>query len=267
MKHYLYNVTWRCPNRCPYCWVRQSVGLRLPLVRAQEGDLSHWVRATKRDMPDVVDIAGGEPLLLPWLSSLILSFPTIGFGLSTNGLPLRALHSLCALRPPNLVAVNLSYHPYTAEWMPDYDDRYKRAVDVALVLGRRLHVNIVDFGEAWERSAPMRAWLAQMGVKVDRSPYEQVGALGKKLSLGLLCKGGESHLTIAPDGEAWPCLTSLRSPYWEQYRLGNWFEGKVDVGRKPQPCYLSCVDYYVLPHEHEAGDMWGIEAHPVAEGG
>ena len=79
---------------------------------------------------------------------------------------------------------------------------------------------------------------------------------------GLICKGGIDHLVIAPDGTAWPCLSALRSPDWREMILGNWLDGKIDLSRKPQPCYLNCTDYYVLKEQHSNGDMWGVDAKP-----
>ena len=106
------------------------------------------------------------------------------------------------------------------------------------------------------------SWCEGMQVPLFVSPYERMDTLSEIMPTGLCCKGGEQHLTIAPNGDAWPCLTTLRSPFWKETCLGNWVDGTLDMSRKAQPCHLNCVDYYILPEQHQAGDMWGIEATP-----
>jgi hypothetical protein len=102
-----------------------------------------------------------------------------------------------------------------------------------------------------ERAQWAIQWMHESGVKYELSPYEQMGTLGQVLEQGLCCKGGVNHLTVAPDGTAWPCLTALRSPFWEALALGNWLDDTIDLSKKPQPCYLNCVDYYVLPEQQK----------------
>lgn len=258
MKHFLANLTWRCQNRCSYCWLNLSVRARPEMLAAAERGLDDWARAIRRDCVDVVELAGGEPLLVEWLPDLIEACPNTSFGLSTNGRALYALERLVARRPRNLIALNLSYHPET----PGGDRQYRAALNLLLEAGVRIHTNIVAAPGVVEKAQDTIRLLEERGVIYEISPYERVETLGEKLPQGLRCRGGVDHLTIAPDGSAWPCLTTLRSPYWRETCLGNWLDGEIDLAKKPQPCYLNCVDYYILPHEHVAGDMWGIAAEP-----
>ena len=264
MHHYLLNVTWKCQNNCPECWMQNTVGRRPEMLSAAERPLRDWLYAIERDKPELVDIAGGEPLLVPWATMLIQECPDTLFGLSTNGLAARGLAQLVRACPRNLIAINVSYHPRAVETHPDYEERYRKAVAMLLQAPGRPHVNVVDYEDNWERSTPMREWRDARGVKVVRSPFETVDDLGEFTDTALCCQGGVNHLTVAPDGKAWPCLTALRSPYWKDLCLGNWLDGDIDLARKPQPCHLKCVDYYVLPKLHESGDMWRIEAKPCA---
>jgi hypothetical protein len=148
-------------------------------------------------------------------------------------------------------------------WHQDYEARWRRSVSVLQGTGYNVFCNLVDYPGYREAAEPTIRWLEWRGIKTLVSPYEQTAQLGDKLALGLECNGGVDHLLIAPDGTAYPCFTAFRSPYWEQYALGNWLDGTVDASRKPVPCYLDCVDYYVLPHEHAAGDMWGSCPRPA----
>ena len=262
MRHFLLNPTWRCHNRCSYCWVEQTVRLRSELYAVRERSFDDWVLAIQRDKPDVVDIAGGEPLLLGWIPDLITACPDTYFGLSTNGLAWEQLNRLCVLKPPNLASINISYHPETFDRQPNYDKLWQRAVERVQKAGGRPHCNIVATKANVEYAQWAIKWMENTGVKYELSPYERMDTLGQIMEQGLCCKGGVNHLTVAPDGMAWPCLTALRSPFWESLALGNWIDDTVDLSKKPQPCYLNCVDYYVLPELHEAGDMWCVEAKP-----
>lgn len=262
MKHYLLNLTWRCQNKCSYCWVNQTVKARPELLGVAERPMGDWVAALERDEVVVADVAGGEPLLVPWLPELMLACPQVAFGLSTNGLALRGLRRLCQLKPANLIAVNLSYHPEAPLWHTDYDEHWRMAMTMLIAAKLHVHTNVVDAPGNREAARQMIDWLCQQGIKHEVSPYERMDVLSDKLPGGLCCEGGVNHLTVAPDGSAWPCLTTLRSPYWRETCLGNWLDDTLDLNRKVQPCHLNCVDYYVLPHEHSAGDMWGIGARP-----
>lgn len=264
VRHWLINPTWRCQNHCSYCWLNGSVRTRPEMMRAQERPLADWVHAIQRDRIEIVDIAGGEPLLLGWLAGLLDMCPQTVFGLSTNGLDMRALRVLSAQPHPNLVAINVSYHPDTAQRLPDYDARWQGAVLLLRDMSLPVHCNVVMYPDVVERSERMLAWMRQKQILHELSPYEDVGSLGIPQATGLCCQGGVNHMTVAPDGSAWPCLSTLRSPYAASMCLGNWLDGMIDLSRKPQPCHLQCVDYFVLPSQHSAGDMWRIEAKPCA---
>lgn len=266
MKHYLINLTWRCQNRCSYCWMQNTVGQRPELFGAPERSFAAWSAAITRDPPKLIDIAGGEPLLIPWLPALILSHPEVAFGLSTNALSRRGLRRLMKVRPANLISIAVSYHPETVRRLPEYDRRWLKDVHWLVDHGVRPVTNIVDYRDNVERSRHILSEMEEHNIPCSVSPYEEVAGLGEKRGVGLNCRGGIDHLTIAPDGTAWPCLTALRSPYWRELALGNWIDDTIDLNRREQPCYLDCVDYYVLREQHDAGDMWGINA-ALATGG
>lgn len=261
MKHYAAHLLWACQNHCSYCWVEQSVRLRPEQYKARIRPMADWVAAITRDAVDVVEILGGEPLLIPWLPDLIAACPRSRFAISTNGLKTEAAQVLADRKLPNLISINLSLHPESEEHDKDYLQKWSASL-LALRQSYTLCVNLVNAPRNRERCALVEQWLTSRHIPYIVSPYEQVACLGTKTGLGLCCQGGTDHLLIAPDGEAWPCFTALRSPYHAEYSLGNWIDGTIDVSRKPVPCYLQCVDYYVLPHEHAAGDMWGVKARP-----
>lgn len=263
-KHYLINVTWRCPNAgiCRYCWVDHTIRQRPELLAAPERPLEDWVAAIQRDAPDVVDIAGGEPFIVNWLADLMLACPDVAFGLSTNGLYPRAIEKLADAAPTNLISVNMSYHPDGRGRYKNYDKVWRESIRILSSGEGRPAPNIVDYKDTVELSADAMAWMNENGINYVVSPYEDMDGLEPLQEQGLCCQGGIDHLTIAPDGSAWPCLTTLRSPYWRETCLGNWLDGELDLSRKPQPCHLYCLDHYVLEDQHSAGDMWGTRARP-----
>lgn len=259
MKHFLIQPTWRCQNRCSYCWVNQTVLTRPVMAAAAERPMEDWARAIERDRPDLIDVAGGEPLLLPWLPDLFAACPTTRFGLSTNGIDLEGARRLVVAAPRNLIAVNVSYHPESARRFRGYEQRFKQTV-LLLKSAYRVHSNLVLAGDNAEAAREMGSWLRAAGIHVALSPYEESAELGTLLDSDLVCRGGIDHLNVAPDGSCWPCLTTMRSPYWAETCLGNWLDGTLDISRKPRPCHLACHDYYVLRTRHESGDLWGVEA-------
>ena len=263
MKHYLIQPTWRCHNRCEYCWVEQSVRINADLYYAKERPVEDWYNALKRDMPDLVDISGGEPLYLAWVPGLMRAASSIRFGLSTNGLAQRGIKDLCNDFIPNLIAINVSYHPTSC--FPGYLEFWKYSVLSLMEAGYGVHCNIVDAPGNVELAASAIEWMKDNEVHYVISPYEQVSGLGVLKKSGLLCQGGVNHITVGPDGTAWPCLTALRSPYYKKMVLGNWLDNTIDITNKPQPCYLDCTDYYVLSKQHSAGDMWNVQARPAEE--
>lgn len=267
MKHYAAHITWRCVNRCAECWVRATVYHRPEVLHVPERPLADWLAAIERDRPDMLELLGGEPFVVDWLYDLIAGAPQVRMAISTNCVLTRRIQAFAARpRLPNLRSITCSYHPDAADLHRDYDWLWRNSVIALREAGYVVCCNLVDYPGHRERSARMISLLEGLGVTGMVSPYEQTAQLGDLRKTGLVCQGGVDHLLIAPDGSAFPCFTAFRSPYWGRYCLGNWLDGTVDAARKPVPCYLDCVDYYVLPHEHAAGEMWGTRPRP-AEGG
>ena len=261
MKHYLIQPTWRCHNHCSYCWVEQSVRLHPDLYKVKERPIEDWYNALKRDRPDIVDISGGEPLLIEWIPYLMKVARSINFGLSTNGLAVDGVKELCNKFIPNLISINVSIHP-TSTVRGQYET-WKNTVMTLSDAGYRVHCNIVNAPGNVELARNAISWAVENKIKYEISPYEQVSSLGTIKELGLLCKGGINHITVIPDGTAWPCLTTLRSPYYKERSIGNWLDGTMT--KNIQPCYLDCTDYYILAKEHSNGDMWHVQAQPFEE--
>jgi len=199
---------------------------------------------------------------MDWIPALLNACPQTRFGLSTNGLYPKALRKLAEAAPSNLLSINVSYHPNGRGHYGNYDKVWQESIRALSQGEGRPHPNIVDFEDTVALSADAMKWMDANGINYVVSPYEEMETLDALQPQGLCCRGGIDHLTIAPDGSAWPCLTTLRSPYWRETCLGNWLDGELDLSKKPEPCHLYCLDHYVLETQHEAGDMWGVKARP-----
>jgi len=270
MTHILLNPTWSCVNKCAYCWLNSTIRKRPELLNAKTRPFDDWLSAVKRELvkietttgrtPLVIDIAGGEPFLLPWIVEFIAHFPEVPVGLSTNGLPDHVLQLVRRPKLPNLISINMSYHPGTTERYPDYEQFFRNRVLDILGTGYPLHISAVGYGEGARLVRDLAGWATDIGIDVYVSPYEDMAMLADKQEQGLVCKGGINHIVVAPDGTSWPCLSTLRSPFWRESILGNWLDDNIDISKKEQPCHIYCVDYYFLKHHHRDGDMWGVEA-------
>jgi len=223
--------------------------------------MKDWVNAINRDQVDIADILGGEPLLLPWLVDMIRLCPNTRFGISTNGIMTSAALVLASARLSNIISINVSMHPESEERWPMYLDLWSTSLE-ALRSVYAVHVNLVDAPDNRRKTSLVAEWCRMRGIEFVISPYETVHDLGETTDLGLCCRGGHDHLLVTPDGSAYPCFTALRSPFHEQYLLGNWLDDTMEPSRKPEPCYLKCVDYYVLPSQHQSGDLWGVQVRP-----
>ncbi len=266
MKHYLANITWKCQLRCSYCWVRRHINKIPDLTNVEGRPLEDWCRAMERDMPEVMDIGGGEPLSVPWVLDWIRAFPKVRWGLSTNGLNADKIEELIRKPLTNITNINLSYHPEAARQYPWYDKQWKSQIVKLHKTGYWLSPNLEDTGKNLEWAQWAIDWLKSIGIHMVVSPL--CGGrkeLAMPQPLALTCKAGLNFITIAPDGRTWPCLSSLNSYAWNETSIGNWLDNTIDLSRKPEPCNLYCVEYFIQYAQHESGDFWGIEARPVNE--
>ncbi|MFA6135636.1 MAG: radical SAM protein, partial [Phycisphaerae bacterium] len=170
MKHYLLNPTWRCQLHCSYCWVRKHINKVPALTSVAERPYEDYVTALRRDPPDICDIGGGEPLILPWIFDLIEAFPDIAWGLSTNGLVRERIHELAERKLRNLVNINLSYHPEAGQRFGWYNGLWKEHALLLSKAGYAVGPNleITDFNLKHGQWAI--DWLKANGLRMVCSP-------------------------------------------------------------------------------------------------
>jgi organic radical activating enzyme len=257
MKNYLINITWGCQLQCSYCWVRKSIYPNLKLLYVKHRTFEEWTRAIENDPPDFMTLGGGEPLLVPWALDLIRAFPGIKWCLSTNGVEKDKIVELAIHKLPQVHNVNLSYHPEAARLDPQYVEQWKHEITILAGAGYNVSSNIEKVNNNVEDSQEIIDWMALQNLPMLISPIcggrEE---LAHPQDTPLVCEGGVNHLVIAPNGDAWPCQTTINSYAWRETCLGNWIDGTLDLSKKPQPCNLRCVEYFYQYPEHQAGDFF-----------
>jgi hypothetical protein len=265
MRHFLINPTWRCMAACTYCWMHATIRPRPAMFSVRERPAQEWIDAINRDGIEVVDIAGGEPLLLDWMPDLFAACPRTTFGLTTNTLNRREVDRIAQAKPRNLVSINASFHADTYRWNPSYFSEYVDAVMALHSARLPVFTSVVDApGEMVSADAHLGP-LRDAGVRIIVAQYEHPDVVKVMRNTPLVCEGGVNHLTVAPDGSAWPCLTAMRIPEYADVCLGNWLDAGIDVARKPVPCYMNCADYYLIEPGSECENMWGLNVR-AAEG-
>jgi len=219
--------------------------------------MEDWARAIERDTPDFITLAGGEPLSVPWAIDLMRAFPNVKWCLSTNGLNRDKIDELANLRLPQIFNINLSYHPEAAKRYSWYFDGWKIGMLTLAEAGYNVSSNIERVNQNVERSQRAIDFAHALGKKMLISPI--CGGrpeLAHPQDTPLVCEGGINHLTIAPNGDAWPCQSAINSFAWKETCLGNWIDDTIDMSKKPVPCHLQCVEYFYQYKEHEAGDFF-----------
>jgi len=268
MKFYLLNITWKCQLACRYCWMRRNITPNKELASVPERTLDEWIAAIERDKPDLIGLGGGEPLSVSWVLDLIRAFPDVQFAINTNGLNADKIDELVNNRIGNVVHINYSYHPDAAKRFDWYDNLYKQNVVALAKAGYPVTGSVVITDGYREDTAGIMEWAKSIGFHMTEIPICTTRPeINELTNEGLLCDGGATHLFSDPAGNVWACQTALNSPFWKDTCLGNWVDGAIDLGKKPVPCYLWCVEKNVNSSTHESGDFFHVNARRATEGG
>jgi MoaA/NifB/PqqE/SkfB family radical SAM enzyme len=220
-----------CNFKCKYCWEVQG---------QEHGDFKPepfkpwrtWADAWVRLRPDILDITGGEPFLVPGLLDIIEAVTAAGTRVAiTTNLSHPILEFVKRITPEQVFSITASYHP------TENGDR-KNPMNADVFFGRLLllrefgfnevTVNIVTWPEQlwlipkyiemcethrfrwhvdpytsimyypWTYTEAEKAALSQW-ITPQRVPWEAPGG-------PVTCSGGIDHLSVQPDGSAWRCI-------------------------------------------------------------
>lgn len=259
-KFYLLNITWKCQLACHYCWMRRNITPNKELSGVQERTLEEWIKAIERDKPDMIGLGGGEPLSVSWVLDLIRAFPDVNFAINTNGLSDK-IDELVKERISNVIHINYSYHPDAAKRYGWYDALYKQNFVALARAGYPVTGSVVITDNYRDDTAGIMKWAEDVGAHITEIPIcttrPEINDLTDE---GLICDAGVTHLFSDPSGNVWACQTALNSPFWRETCLGNWIDGKIDISRKPVPCFMWCVEKNVNSGAHESGDFFHVNA-------
>lgn len=232
MNHVCIFPTWDCQNHCEYCSIRHSKVDRTicdPAVTWPK-----WFAALDRVLRrgDVVDIAGGEPLLYPGIVSLVYELGIHGYhwALTTNARHTANIRRLCDERPINCVCINVSDHAENPESV--------KAVAALRDAGFRVNVHRVDHPAAGKHHGRD----AQIITYQDWSGGKATDGVRRH------CTAGVHHWVADPRGDLWRCVVALETG---QPPVGNLFTGEVTP--TDTLCDFGCTSCYT-----EDPGSWGI---------
>ncbi len=262
----LKSVVWwtsmACNFKCKYCWE----------VQAQErGEFkpqpfkpaSDWLAVWNRLRPQLLDITGGEPFLMPDFVELLAGLdPSIRVGLTSN-LSHPLIEFAQTLSPKQVINITASFHP-TENGTRQHPMNPEIFVGRCLFLQNRgfhVCVNLVAWPEqmylipAWAemfRSHGLRFHVDPYS-SISYYPYQYTDAERKFLApwitpnrtAGLqviepnpkpcvTCSGGVDHLSVQPNGDAWRCILETQLAL---NPLGNVFDPNFRLLDQPLKCW------------------------------
>jgi MoaA/NifB/PqqE/SkfB family radical SAM enzyme len=258
MKSAVWWTTWKCNYKCEYCWQVQGQQQGHYLPGKLEDEHLRWLAAWKRLHPDVLDITGGEPFLVPGLVDCLAGLHhTIKLAITTN-LSHDVGELIEKVPPDHFLQVTCSLHPS----QPRFNEVlfYGRA----LQLQKRGYPVMLNF-VGW----PEQLWIAELYQRIslerglrfhfdpyapsynpapkwserelaeitrlrgpDRTPHPWTAEFGQQYTVN--CSGGMDHLSVHPDGTAYRCILDqqLGLP-----AVGNVFDEAFTWGTAKTPCH------------------------------
>lgn len=233
-KHYnrltgIWFITWTCNFKCPYCWQREE-----PETYRRKYDITakDWLEAWQRVAGDfdeiVLGISGGEPFSVRDFMEMLEKLPdNIHYDITSNlsfdvdrFLAINKVRKKCS-------GIVCSFHPTSFEDPSSYIDKFfKKVLKLRLLPHTRINFvaappnlkyyeQIKDFTDHnkiplhVDKYSPLKEGIPF--TDEERSFEEQIVSADRTkkniaINQPVLCNGGVSHLTLLPDGSAFPCL-------------------------------------------------------------
>ena len=228
LKSAVWFLTMACNYKCEYCWeVQYQLQGRFkahPIPPAEK-----WAEAFNRIRPGILDITGGEPFLMPRFVWFLEQLdPAIRIAITSNiSRDFEEYVNSPAIK--KVFSMTCSYHPSQSE----NKDGQSLEVFTQKVLRLRgagiqhLTVNFVAYPEQMHLIPELKRHFEGLSIRfhvdpfamnVPKNPYtpEQeaflkpfVGAdrlADAKQGDNVMCDGGQQHLSIQPDGQAYRCI-------------------------------------------------------------
>jgi hypothetical protein len=222
------NPTWRCQLSCPYCLIPHIQVDR----QTKEHSGQEWAEALKLNLEpgDIVDVAGGEPLLFWGLPVLLQGLGRAGirWAFTTNALDTGAIIRLCESEPEGCLQINVSDHAGN----PDPGPNIKR-----LQLIGRVQFNRVDHPKAGHN----------IGNAATTIPYQSWKEGTVLDGVKRYCDAGVGTWTAGPNGDVWRCSVSMSLG---QKPIGNLFSDTLVERPEPIICDFGCTTCYEPPSSY-----------------
>lgn len=235
MKTAVWFTTMKCDLGCHYCWEVQAEkhGMYKPIPVGPSAD--KWVEAWNRLEPDLLDITGGEPFLIPWMYDLIDRLNPRTKLAFTSNLTADFTKFVQRFSPEQVINITASWHPSENGSASRANNLYS-FTGKALMLKNRgfpVTVNFVSWPEQLWLIEDFKHWFESKGIRFHVDPYSSISfypfafsaaeqghidrfvspertphpwtvAFGKDYAVS--CNGGSEHLSVLPDGSAHRCI-------------------------------------------------------------
>lgn len=214
-------VTKNCNLNCPYCDVVDNSVKDTRIY-------TEWVVAWNRICPDLLDITGGEPFLLPGFVDMLKDIsPSTRFGITTN-LTMPMEEFARCIEPKRVVNITCSRHP---SMYKQPKEMFDGKVRLLVTKGFKVTVNVVAYPDQMYLIPELKRHYEDMGAHFHVDPFREGGDMLKypysaeqkrflKRYVTMdraeylkdvkynkaFCSAGQDHVVVMPNGDFWPCL-------------------------------------------------------------
>lgn len=250
-----------CNFKCKYCWEVQAQERGefkpVPFRRAMD-----WLETWNRLRPQLLDITGGEPFLMPDLLDVLTGLdPTISVAITSN-LSHPLLEFVKHVGPERVINVTASFHPMEngARTHPMNPEIFVGRCLFLQNHGFNVTVNIVAWPEQMHLIPAWAEMFRSHGLRFHVDPYSSIAyypyeyteaerrflepwiwenrragleVLRPDAPATVMCSGGVDHINVQPDGFAWRCILERQL---EVNLLGNVFDPRFVLLTSPLPC-------------------------------
>lgn len=240
MKQAIFHITYKCNLRCPYCWTFQDEWgweHAYPFISSEK-----WVEAWNKTDVDVIDLAGGEPMLQPRLWYFINNAKQ-KFHLTSNIMEVDEF--IEKVNPLKILGIVCSLHYYTkkgfsAKQLIKFDMNLRKLTNA----GFHCRVNFVAWPGQVEDIPAMHKKYKKMGFDFHVEPFfcgtklekyegvfkiimESFSPLDRMHNVtedevAYLCTAGIETMIVLPNGDIYPCTMHAWKGW---YKMGNLFTG------------------------------------------
>jgi MoaA/NifB/PqqE/SkfB family radical SAM enzyme len=231
LKSAVWFITEKCNYKCPYCFERDI------LTEFDAPVTGDFVIAWNRLKPEILDITGGEPFLVPNFINILEQLDSsIKIAITTN-LSLDLTKFVTQMTPERVISMTLSLHPTMVNF-----DVFTGKVIFLKNRGFNITVNFVTYPEQmWLISTYMQRF-TNLGIRFHVDYYVCEGGAFNSFDYSeqektflsnyvqadrkhfteapkaMNCSAGIDHIQVYPDGTAFRCMKDMLT---KKEKMGN----------------------------------------------